>query len=453
MAGIGFRLTRLMNSGTVAGTMGAFGLAMLIGSGAWLLSVIALSVLAVLLHGAAPVFFVVLTTAFAVSLVIMGPMQMVLSRRAADLMFIGEREKVFPSLLGAMALVALPAAGTGALIFGFIEGPILLRLMAAAVFVVICWIWTASSYVSGSRNHLRVAGHYAAGYATSILAAWLLAERHGDTGAIAGFLAGNMILLALIVRLVAETYGCAMRADFSFLPMFATHRTLALCGLLYNVGLWADKFIIWWWSPYGLPVSGGLRAAPVYDLAVSLSLLSIIPGMATFLLTIESDFASRHGELLMRLNYGGSIRHIREARDAMAVALRESLVSLCRVQGPVTLVAIVATEALGERFGLDPVYRATLVVMLIAMSGLPLALALVTVLFYLDRQREALISCAVFAGVNIAGTFAFADMSMIPNAYGFAAAVYATIFTAGRFANKSIVRIDHLIFAGQKAGE
>lgn len=453
MAGIGFRLTRLIRADTVAGTMGAFGLAMLVGSGAWLLSVMSLALLTMLLPGGAPQFFVVLTTAFAVSLIAMGPMQMILSRDAADNLFVGDRRRVFPSMLGAMVFTGPPAAVIGAFIFSQAGLGAFFKLEAVSVFVVICWIWIASAYVSGAKDHMKVIFRYIAGYGLTIGAAWGLGVKFGDAGALSGFLTGNLLLLFLLIDLVADGYGASPHLDFGFLRAFPKYRSLAICGLLYNIGLWADKLIVWWFSPFGMPVSGALHGAPTYDFAVNISLLSIIPGMATFLLTIESDFAAKHNELLLRINYGGGIRAIREAKEDMARSLREGLLALCRVQGSVTVVSIVATQMFGLKMGLDPVRIATLTVMLVAMSGLPLTLSLLTVLFYLDRRREALVTTGVFAGLNVIGTAVLVNVTTIPNAYGFALAVYGAIFIATLYANRAVNRIDHLIFAGQRASE
>ncbi|MFX5494607.1 exopolysaccharide Pel transporter PelG, partial [Acinetobacter baumannii] len=67
--------------------------------------------------------------------------------------------------------------------------------------------------------------------------------------------------------------------------------SLLLTGLCYNLGIWIDKFIFWFnpsTSDLGI---GPLRASILYDLPIFLAYLSIIPGMAVFLVRIETDFA------------------------------------------------------------------------------------------------------------------------------------------------------------------
>lgn len=74
-----------------------------------------------------------------------------------------------------------------------------------------------------------------------------------------------------------------------------------LTGLFYNLGIWVDKFIFWLHPVTGSTVIGPLRASLVYDLPVFLAYLAIIPGMAVFLVRMETDF----------VEYGSTMRFVK----------------------------------------------------------------------------------------------------------------------------------------------
>ena len=74
------------------------------------------------------------------------------------------------------------------------------------------------------------------------------------------------------------------------LGYFKKYPSLALIGLLYNLGIWGDKLMFWWVAENREQISGALYAAPQYDVAIYLSLLSIVPGMAVFFLKLETEF-------------------------------------------------------------------------------------------------------------------------------------------------------------------
>ncbi|HIG30106.1 MAG TPA: hypothetical protein EYQ50_20850 [Verrucomicrobiales bacterium] len=61
-----------------------------------------------------------------------------------------------------------------------------------------------------------------------------------------------------------------------------------------NLGIWSDKFIYWWFSPISEQVFGVFYAAPMYDSAVYLSFLSIVPGMSVFLIKLETDYSQAY---------------------------------------------------------------------------------------------------------------------------------------------------------------
>ena len=154
MAGIGFQLTKLMQKRTLAGSVHAYGFAALIGSGPWVLSMVTLALLGVVLQraGAArelDLFFVAVTHLFAFSLVTTGPLQLLLSRYAADAVFSRQDEKVFPSLLGALT-VTLPVNAALGLVFfvGFVPASPLFQVAAAGVLAVVSAIWIAAIYVT-----------------------------------------------------------------------------------------------------------------------------------------------------------------------------------------------------------------------------------------------------------------------------------------------------------------
>ena len=88
MAGVGFELNKLLAKQGYTGLLQAYGYAALIGSGPWLVSVISLGMLGAVLTTVSDsdelqMFFVSISLVYAVTLVLSGPIQMVLTRHAA----------------------------------------------------------------------------------------------------------------------------------------------------------------------------------------------------------------------------------------------------------------------------------------------------------------------------------------------------------------------------------
>ena len=116
-------------------------------------------------------------------------------------------------------------------------------------------------------------------------------RNHGSEGLLFGFVAGNSVLLFTLLALVARTYPAKQLLAFGFLRRNQVFTSLAFTGFFYNFAIWADKFIFWFNPLTGETVIPPLRSSPIYDLPIFLAYLSIVPGMAVFLVRIETDFA------------------------------------------------------------------------------------------------------------------------------------------------------------------
>ncbi len=455
MAGIGFQLTKLMQKRTLLGGLQAYGYAALIGSGPWVLSMTTLAALGLMLHRAGEthefdLFFVAVTHIFGFSLISTGPLQLLLSRYAADAVFAKQDERVFPSLLGALAFTFAINAGIGLVFFvGFVPADPLFQFSAAGVLIVVSAIWIGAVYLTAVRDYAAVLRCFAIGYATSFVAAWALTKVAGLSGTMTGFLAGQVVLLLAIMRVIYRAFGTIAAPSFSFLGYFKKHRDLALCGLVYNLGIWIDKPLHWWFSPHGYKVAGALHASPLYDQAVFLSFLSVAPGMAVFLLTLETTFAGKYAEFFRLVVEKGTWGEISRTKAEMVDALRDGLARLLKFQGAVTLALILGAERLLKALGLGSVQTLVFQVTLLGVCLLVLFLALLTVLFYLDRLREALICCAAFAVVNFALTLAGLMADERWYGIGFTAAAAVAIVLAGIYANRALLRLEYRTFTSQ----
>lgn len=455
MAGIGFQLTKLMAKRTFAGGLQAYGFAALIGSGPWVLSMVTLALLGLVVNrtGAArelDLFFVAVTHIFAFSLVTTGPLQLLLSRYSADRLYANHEEDVFPSFLGGLTVtLALNALIGLVFFFGFVPASPLFQLSAAGVLMVVSAIWIGAVYLSAVKDYTAVIQCFALGYAVSFAAGWSLSALYGVAGTMTGFLFGQLVLLLAIINVIYREYGIHSPPSFAFLGYFKKHRALAACGLVYNLGIWIDKPLHWWLSPHGFQVSGALFASPLYDQAVFLSFLSVAPGMAVFLLTLETTFANRYSEFFRLVVAKGRLREIVQTKAEMLDALRDGLARLLKFQGGVTLALVLAADRLLQALGLGAVQTLVFQVTLVGVCLLVLFLALLTVLFYLDRLRSALLACSVFAFTNLTVTLAGLMADERWYGLGFTVAAAAGALTAGALANRALHRLEFETFTSQ----
>lgn len=455
MAGIGFKLIRLLDKQSYAGVMQAYGYAALIGSGPWVLSMMTLGCLGLALRatqtGAAlDTFFVSVTYVFAATLVATGPLQLVISRYAADRVFAREKSRIFPAYLGALMLVMGVGAVGGMLFFvGAVPGPLAFRLAAAGLVMAVSGVWVSTVFLSAVKDYPAVLRCFAAGYTLSFVTTWGGGSLGGLSGMALGFLVGQVGLLLALMWVIFGEFGVRAGPSFVFLHYFKRHRILAACGLIYNLGIWIDKPVHWWFSSHGFQVAGALWAAPLYDEAVYLSFLSVAPGMAIFLLSVETTFALHYERFFQQVVDKASLTEIRKTKQLMIEALRDGMSRMLKFQGIVTILLVIEADTLLGNLGLGAVQTLVFRVTLVGVFLLVILLALLTVLFYLDRIREALWACTLFAATNLGVTLLGMVLDERWYGMGFTLGAAAGVVYAMGQTNYWLNRIDYETFTAQ----
>jgi len=439
MAGIGFELRELLRRDSLWGLVRAYAYAGLISSGPWVLSI--LGVMGIGLLSVGPVaavevrqFLVSVTYLMAGSLILTGALQLTFTRFIADRLFDKEERSVLPNLLGALTL-AIGAAGVlGSLVFvplpasmawAHLGGTLVYRVLLVVTLATLSGCWITVVLLSGLKEYRRVMGSFLAGYFLSFVAALAL-RPFGLSGLLAGFLAGQILLLFLMLALVVARYPSDRLLSFDFLDRRRAYLSLSVTGFLYNVGIWIDKLIFWFTPSMSEPVLGPLRASIIYDLPIFLAYLSILPGMAVFLVRVETDFAEEYHGFFDAVRGGETLGEIRRRRDRLTLAVRRGISEILKIQGITVLVLLLAGPRLLDYVGISRLHLQLFSIDLVGVAMQVLMLAVFNVLFYLDERRAVLSLSALFVGLNVVLTIASQAAGPAFYGYGFALSTAVT---------------------------
>jgi uncharacterized membrane protein len=435
MAGIGFELRRLLRKNTLLGLTQAYGYAAVIGSGPWVLSIIGILLIGILSVGLVKQadqvtqFQTSVTYLVAASLIYTGLAQVAFTRFVSDRLFEKQRDRVLPNIHGLMTLVLLGAGALGTLaLFFLLPGQSLVyRLLMLAGFTSLSGVWVLTILLSGMKRYKEIAAVFGLAY-SFIVACSLLLHPWGLEGLLGGFVLGNYGLLVVMwLLIVREFHDGEPLISFEFLRRGKLYPTLIAVGFLYNLGIWADKFMFWFYPATSQPIIGSLRASIIYDLPVFLAYLSIIPGMAVFFVITETNFADCHEKFYNAVRVGGSLRYIESMRDEMVYSVRQGLGQIAKVQTLAILVTFVAAPYLLDWLGISRLYLPLLHVQVVG-AGLQVGvMAVLNVFFYLDQLRAALLLCVLFVVLNVVLTGVTLWLGAADYGYGFALAQLATL--------------------------
>ncbi|MBL8377928.1 MAG: exopolysaccharide Pel transporter PelG [Burkholderiales bacterium] len=453
MAGIGFELRRLLKRENLLGLLQAYGYAGVISSGPWVLSIIGILVIGVLSYAIVVPdsrivqFQVTVTYIIAVSLIVTGVFQLSFTRFSADRLFEKRDDIILTNFHAVSFAVTIIAGliGIVAIVFLFPEQTLLYRIMAVAGFVIMSNIWIATIFLSGMKHYREIVWLYFVGYAITVIAALALRVL-GLEGLLIGFVIGHAVLLLGMMSLIFRNYSAERFMSFEFFRPGMVHHELIWIGLFYNLGVWVDKFMFWYTPETSQAVIGPLRASLIYDLPVFLAYLSIIPGMAIFLVRLETDFVEYYDAFYDAVRSGGSLQTIEEYRNGMVETVKLGIYEIIKIQSIAVLFLIVAGEAILKWLGISTLYLPLLYIDVVAAGLQVVFLGIVNVFFYLDKRRVVLVLTGLFVVLNLAFTAVTFKLGPAFYGYGFAFALLVVVMLGAWQLSRTMARLEYETF-------
>lgn len=453
MAGIGFELRRLLKRESLLGLIQAYGYAGVISSGPWVLSIVGILIIGVLSYAVVVPdvsivqFQVTVTYIIAVSLIMTGVFQLSFTRFSADRLFEHHREIILTNFHAVALAVTVMSGVTGvlAMVFLFPSQTLLYRLMTVAGFVIMSNIWIATIFLSGMKHYKEIVWLYFVGYALTVISALVLRPL-GLEGLLAGFVIGHAALLLGMMSLILRNYTAERFISFEYFDREKIYPTLMAIGVFYNLGVWVDKFMFWYHPATSQSVIGPLRASLIYDLPVFLAYLSIIPGMAIFLVRLETDFVEYYDAFYNAVRSGGSLELIEEYRNGMVQTIKLGVYEIVKIQAIAALFIMVAGGAILEWLGISTLYLGLLHVDVVAAGMQVVFLGILNVFFYLDRRRTVLALTAAFVVLNLALTAVTMALGPVFYGYGFAAALLLVTMAGAWQLSRTMARLEYETF-------
>jgi polysaccharide biosynthesis protein PelG len=331
-----------------------------------------------------------------------------------------------PNLFGALALTSAGSAAVAvALSPLFPQETLAFKLVLGMCFVTLCDIWIVIVVLTGLRAHDKVLTSFAVGYAVTLVSTLILA-RFGEVGLLCGFALGQACLLFSSLAMIVHALPSRGTASFRFLRRKSLFFELGLIGAFYNVGVWIDKWMFWSNPATSNAVLGPLRSSEVYDLPIFLGYLTLVPGMAVFLVRVETDFAERHAEFYAAVRGGAPLRRIQQRCNDMTDAARRGVIGILKVQGATLVVSFLLGPWLLQLFGISALHLPLFYIDAAGVALQVLLLAVTSMFFYLDRRRAVSVLVLLLVTSNAGLTWLSQQLGPEYYGYGFALAMAIT---------------------------
>jgi len=456
VAGIGFELRKLLRHETYANILQAYSYAGILSAGPWVISIFGILCLNLLKYAEVykvhqiSQFQTSITYLIASSLIFSSFTQHSFTRYISDRLFQRQIRYIVPNFNGMLFLLTVASGilGFALAIMLFPKQDSLYRILLGGSFVVLCNIWLATNLLSGLKAYRTILTVFFLGYGLTIGIGYFL-RNFGLDGLMIGFFVGQSILLAGMLVMLFIYYPSNRFIDFDFLRPGKIFISLVFTSLFYNLGIWIDKFIFWYYPATSHAVLGSLRVSMIYDIPIFLAYVTIIPGMAIFLFRMETDFVEYYKKYYDAIVEGGSLTHIINMRVQMIAAARRGIFEIVRIQGFFVLMVIVLGPQILNLLGISSHYVYLLNIDVIGTGLLVVFLALLNLFFYLDRRKETLILTGLFLLLNTLLTLVTLKLGIFYFGYGFVCSVLIVNILAIILINYDFKRLEYITFMRQ----
>ena len=454
MAGIGFRLKKILDKDTYFASIKAYLYSALISSGPWLITIVAIGIVGASQAGRistqqSGLFRVTIVYVYTLTLITLGVVQMPLTRYLADLLFSGNTKLFLPTYVGSLILLGcvqtvfvLPAC------LYFSGWDLAYGLHVWIFYMSVSFTWVAMIFLSAARNYHAIVAAFFVGALTSVLLGSLMGSTYGLNGYMTGYTLGRVLLLLILTARIVREFPSDTAISYDFLRYLKRYVPLVIIGFFYNLSIWVDK-MLFWFGPYGQRVDRFLFACSSYDLPMYLSYLTIVPSMAIFLIRTETSFVRYYQAFYGAIVGKQDFTAIRSLKEAMVDHIKLSLTSLLKIQGLVSALAFLAIPYLSRYLGLVLPNENTLRFGIIGAFFHILLLILSIYLLYFDFQKETLVLTATYLVLNTGLTYVSQRLGEAYFGLGYCTACFAALMLGVAILMYKLRRLEYITFVQQ----
>ena len=413
MAGIGWRLEYLIRQRSLTGAAAAYATGAAVMALPWVLTTLVLASLPLVLGREAADFAVaelVVDVAYAMSLLVDGPLQVVISRFVADRVYEGRLESIAAPFRRGLGAAFAACSLTTTLVLLALGQPPAVALCGGALAAAVSAQWTALSAGNGLCPTAPILGAVAAGAATSFaLAATFVASGCGVRGYLLGLVSGQCLTLGIVLSAIFRALPDAGDESARLLPGIRAYAPLAMAGFAFNASLWVDKLVT--------TLLAGAAAGRLHGAASTLAWFSTIPCLAWIFVEIETCFHRRFRAFYLALEGGATLREVRGSAGVLERETRRLLRGAAGVQAGVILFLQLAASRWAGLFDLPGGALAPFRLLLVAAAMQSLALLGLILLYYFDLRRDAMWA-ALSLLVSVAACTSAAAACRLPSSAG-----------------------------------
>ncbi|NGX57690.1 MAG: hypothetical protein K940chlam3_00584 [Chlamydiae bacterium] len=451
MAGIGFVLRKLTRKGNIGGFVEAYFHAIFASSGPWILTILTVWAFFIVgdywrLSEYVEEFRVVILYNFSSSLVLTAPVIMLTTRYLADDFFKMDITKVSSLLIGTLStqlIVSFPIAFC--FYFFYADMTLEMSLLAIINFLLISGIWLTMIFISSIKYYSAITFSFVTGMGLGVLLAYLFSGLFGPPGMLFGFNCGLAFILSSFLAVILAEYTHNVKNIFDFNHFWKKHWIVALSGTCYNLGIWIDKWIMWF-SPERRVLPNNLIIYPEYDMAMFVAYLTIIPAMGLFLIHQETSFFEVYVRYYRGIMQHDPLNKIQRSHKDIIDNLMMNGRGVLILQATICVFTLFLAPEIMNILGMNLVQISVFRFGVLGVTFQIISLFLMITLSYFDDKRDVLIIAATFLISNTLFTLLSLNLGFAYYGYGYFMSTVLTFIVAAVLSERYISKLTYHTF-------
>lgn len=408
MAGIGFELKRLFKKEDVFSTVFAGVHATAVTIGPTIIVIIALNLIYMLppyiemAYREKELLSSTILYVFIFSLILVSPINIILSRYMADKIYEEDYSSIFTSVETGGALIAGGVAALG-IPFGYAmytigDLPLYYVFISYLFFAALAFTFYYMTFITALKEYGKITGSFLGSLLVGVLFV-VIGIFLFDAAIVNAILIGLTISFTLIAMLllmfIKKSFGSHSRNFKELFSYIKKDVWLILANVFLIWGLYIHNFVFWFLSDYKITVANVFISAPDYDMATFLAMLSNISIHVIFVVNVETKFHTAYKAYCESI-IGAAGKDIRRAKERMTETLRRETIYIIQIQIIVNIIIYIASIIVLPKVGIEGVILSMYPVLSVGYMILYLVQCLMIYQFYLDDAKGAAASGAVF---------------------------------------------------------
>lgn len=461
MAGIGFMLKKLFSDETLTNRGKAYLYSSFVVAGPWIAAVITVNILIIIMGYLnipgieKDLFMGTIVYSFVFSQIITAPWQFLITRYISDKLFVKKYDFIRPSYMGVTKIVFFIGLVVSSLFYYGKELPFSYKLMSVYLFLLITMIWIIMVFLSAVKNYELISKAFIYGGLLSAILIIIFINYHlpfssfvSASNLLLAYLLGMSLTFIMLLYNFLSTFNFGNKLEFDFLRYLSKYSSLFFIGLFYTSGLWIDD-ILMWFSNIGVIIYDTYIYAPIYDNAVFLAYLTIIPSMVLFLVSVETEFYDHYKEYYGLANEGGTFNEIDVAKDKMKKSVYRQLIHTFEIQALISVTIVLLSPIIFNYLNISILVRNIFRVTTFGALFNIFVLLIILVLLYFEIRKRAVLIAIVYFVTNFIFTYYFSNKGLEYLGVGFLIGSFTTFILATIILATFIKKINYVTFALQ----